>query len=154
MVSHGVMYKQRSIELREPVGKRLLYSNRRGHRGCGRTVQLTIAARIPNFHYDSAQVYSFLCAIFIGFSIPKAYLKATEHTQPRQAWRFMNKLTASVPEYRRHLKSRTQVSSNTFKTQSRRLMLLLPTFEHLFIALSSSDACADFPTALFLMKFL
>lgn len=144
MVSHGVVYKQRSIEHQEPVGKRLLCSNRRGRNGCGRTVQLTLSARIPALHYGTVQLYAFLCAMLIGFSIPKAYLRATEQTQPRQAWRWLSKLTVYLPEYRRRLTSRTQASSNTFKTQSRRLMLLLPTFQHLFVALSSSDACADF----------
>lgn len=143
MVSHGVLYKQRSIEHREPVGKRLLCSNRRGRSGCGRTVQLTIAARIPALHYDSAHLFSFLCAMLIGFSIPKAYLKATGQAQPRQAWRWLSKLTVHLPHYRRRLPGRNQGSSNAFKTQSRRLTLLMPTFEYLFDTLSPENACAD-----------
>ncbi len=144
MVSHGVVYKQRSIEHQEPVGKRLLCSNRRGRNGCGRTVQLALSTRIPALHYGTVQLYAFLCAMLIGLSIPKAYLKATGQAQPRQAWRWLNKLTAHLPDYRRHLTSRTSASSDTFSTQARRLRLLLPTFELLFDALCSSDACADF----------
>lgn len=144
MVSHGVVYKQRSISHKEPVGKRLLCSNRRGRTGCGRTVQLTIATRIPALHYDTAQLFAFLCTMLIGLSIPEAYLRATGKAQPRQAWRWLNSLMANLPDYRRRLPSRTQASSNSFKPQVRRLKLLFPTLEYVFDSLSPIDPCADF----------
>lgn len=144
MVSHGVVYKQRSIAYKEPVGKRLLCSNRRGRAGCGRTVQLTIAARNPALHYDTSHLFAFICALFLGLSIPKAYHRATGQAQSRQAWRWLNSLTVNLLDYRRRLCDRTQHLSSLFKSPIRRLELLLPTLYCLFDASSSDDACADF----------
>jgi len=39
-VSHGFVYKQRSIEIKEPVAKRIFCSNRHQRSGCGRSFQI------------------------------------------------------------------------------------------------------------------
>lgn len=144
MVSHGIVYKQVSIEQREPVGKRLLCTNRRGRSGCGRTLQLSIATRIPSLHYDATHLFAFLCAILAGLSISAAYQRATGQAQSRQAWRWLNKLMDRLLDYRRLLYARTSSLSEHFCSRVRRLKLLLPTIEGLFATLMPDDACADF----------
>ncbi len=49
LISHGNVYKQRSMSVKEKVGKRIFCSNRYGRSGCGRTFQLYIATEVPFF---------------------------------------------------------------------------------------------------------
>lgn len=62
-VSHGIIYKQRSMAVAEKVGKRLFCSNRSGRMGCGRTFQLYVASEVPSFRYGAAQLFVFISAL-------------------------------------------------------------------------------------------
>jgi len=84
-VSHGIIYKQRSIKVSEPVGKRLLCSNRYGRSGCGHTFQLTIADQVPRFHYGALQLFIFITSLFADFSVTTSYIKATGQSEARNA---------------------------------------------------------------------
>ncbi len=62
-ISHGIVFKQRSIDVKEPVGKRLFCSNLYGRSGCGRTFQLYVASEIPSFQYGAAPLIIFLASL-------------------------------------------------------------------------------------------
>ena len=91
-VSHGIIYKQRSITEREPVGKRLFCSNRNGRSGCGRTVQLSIADCIPQLRYSAKCVSLFISLLLAHVGIGRAYQQATGQSETRNAWRWLSKL--------------------------------------------------------------
>lgn len=130
-VSHGFIYKQRSSLIREPVGKRLLCSNRYGRSGCGRTFQLYIASEFPSLQYGAAVIFVFITALLSQPTIHEAYLKATGQLDARHAWRWMNKLMQRLGEYRCFLKTPAQSLIKRFTSQVRRVQILLPTLAQL-----------------------
>jgi hypothetical protein len=134
-VSHGIIYKQRSIKVSEPVGKRLLCSNRYGRSGCGRTFQLYIADQVPQFHYGALQWLVFLTSLFAGFSIRKSYVKATGQAEARHAWRWLSKLVSKLSHYRCVLNAQPNNNLTPAKSRTQRLQLLLPTLKSLFLSL-------------------
>jgi len=142
-VSHGFVYKQRSQTLREKVGKRIFCSNRYGRSCCGRTYRLYVAEEFPGLHYGAAHLFVFLSALMSHATIQQAYEQATGTNEPRNAWRWLNKLQVKLFEYRRFLKRRIEVSGTQFKSRARRLQILLPTVKQLF---SSHDEgpCAHY----------
>lgn len=131
-VSHGFVYKQRSQILCEPVGKRILCSNRYGRTGCGRTFQLYLATELPSHHYGTTQLFAFVTALLANFSITAAYCKAIGKYAPRHAWRWFKKLTQQLMTYRSHLHRDAQTHSSLFAGQSRSRHILLPTLHALF----------------------
>ena len=135
LVSHGVIYKQRSIDKREAVGKRVFCSNRHGRSGCGRTVQLYVAQGIPAMQYGAAHLFVFLSSLFVGLAVETAYRKATGQSASRHGWRWLSKLTRSLTDFRGFLKRRPAPVTPRFQVRSRRLQLLLPTLEKLFARL-------------------
>jgi hypothetical protein len=135
LVSHGVIYRQRSIDEREPVGKRVFCSNRNPHSGCGRTVQLYVAQVIPSFQYGAAQVLIFLSSLLIKFTLEDAYHAATGQVDPRNAWRWLQRLMPQLTHFRCFLKDRLKRSNACFQGSNRRLTLLLPTLKALFSGL-------------------
>lgn len=144
-ISHGVVYKQRSMHLSEKVGKRLLCSNRYGRSGCGHTFQLYICSEVPRFRYGAAHLFVFISALIAGLSVNQSYLKATDQPsiEPRQAWRWLHKFMAKLSNYRTALKTRLTNNAVPVHYRTRRFQLLLPTLKH-FMTNSSGCFCAAF----------
>jgi len=143
LVSHGFIYKQRSQLVSEPIGKRLFCSNRYGRTGCGRTFQLYVTSEFPSFHYGAAALLIFISSLLAHFTVDEAYQKATGQLDPRNAWRWINKLLCRLCEYRSFLKTRAQSASNPFATSVRRFQILLPTLVRI-VACARECACAHY----------
>jgi hypothetical protein len=103
-ISHGFVYKQHSIALKEAVGKRIICCDRYGHQGCGRTYQLDIASKLPHQRYSATVLFLFISFILLGDSICSAYTQATKQGQTRNAWRWLKKLKTNLIHYRGALK--------------------------------------------------
>lgn len=102
-VSHGIVYKQRSIDNSEKVGKRLFCSNRYGRSGCGRTFQLYVSGEVPYFRYGAAALFIFITQLLALTSIKLSYQQATGQTNSRNASRWVNRLMARLGDYRSFL---------------------------------------------------
>ena len=141
-ISHGIIYKQRSITVREPVGKRIFCSNRYGRSGCGRTCQLVICAEIPRFRCGTAVLFVFISLLLDNLTVNESYYRATGQFDSRNAWRWLNKLMQQLGRYRCVLKSRTNIRVTQFKSKARRLQLLLPTLAQM-VCQPCDDLCAS-----------
>jgi hypothetical protein len=135
LVSHGIVYKQRSIQVRERVGKRVFCSNRYHHSGCGRTAQLYVAGVVPSLQYSATQVFLFVFALLKHASVKKAYQRATGQGASRNAWRWLHKAMDRLTDFRCFVKGRLDSITSRFACRCRRLKLLLPTLQHLFSVL-------------------
>ena len=142
-VSHGFVYKQRSQTLRQKVGKRIICSNRYGRSGCGRTYQLYIAEALPCLQYGTAHLFVFLLSLMSHMTVQQAYEKATGTEEPRNAWRWLNKLQHKLIDYRCFLQRRADELDAQFRSRVRRLHILLPTVKRLF-ALLDDCPCAHY----------
>ncbi len=142
-VSHGFVYKQRSQTLRAKVGKRIFCSNRYGRSGCGRTYRLYIAEALPGLQYGAAHLFVFLLALMSHATVQQAYEKATGTEDPRNAWRWLNKLQVKLIDYRCFLQRRADALNAQFRSRVRRLQVLLPTVKRLF-ALFDDCPCAHY----------
>lgn len=142
-VSHGIVYKQHSIDTKEPVGKRILCSNRYGRSGCGRTFQLYVASIIPSLHYGAAHLMAFISGLFSGFSVEQAYSSATQSADTRNAWCWLKRLQLNLSEFRRFLSLKTTTPSLLFVSRSHSLQLLLPSLFDLF-SHTSDCACTHY----------
>lgn len=138
-VAHGYVYKQRSISHRETVGKRILCANRYGKVGCGHTRQLYLQSTIPHRSYGVATLAMFTLLLLQGFSVAKAYQKTTkkEGVEPRQGWRWLQRLFCRIGHFRSLLlrqisSSSPEATTTPPTTHCRRLQLLLPTLKALF----------------------
>jgi len=100
LVSHGFIHKKRVGAEPEAVGKRVLCSNRNRRTGCGRTVQLYLDSTIRYLHYAAWRVETFLFALMAGITIQRAYYQATGANAPRNAYLWLNKLSAQLSCYR------------------------------------------------------
>jgi len=133
-VSHGFVYKKQSQGDKRIVGKRIFCSNRYGRSGCGRTHQLYLADQIPSLQTNTQSLFHFLIQLMSLVSIQKAYHRATGTYNPRQAYRWLNKLMAKLVDFRTLILDRWQKSlPSPYRT--RRFQLLLPTLQHLFAKL-------------------
>jgi hypothetical protein len=141
-VSHGFVYKQRSIILKEPVGKRIFCSNRLGKVGCGRTVQLYLSSEIPFRQYSAVHVFLFVSALLAGLSVSVAYQRVAGLFTDRQGWRWLSVLFEKLSEFRSHLPSRYS-SVGDYSFRSKRLQLLLPTLHGIF-NLANPGSCSAF----------
>ncbi len=130
-VSHGIVYKQRSMTLSEPVGKRIFCSNRYGRSGCGRTVQLYVASEFPSCRYGTAHLWVFITSLLAELTLAVSYKKATGQSAPRNARHWLNRLMRRLSDYRCFLNRRPNASSIQFKTPIRQLQILLPTLAQL-----------------------
>jgi hypothetical protein len=139
-VSHGIIYKQRSMLMSEKVGKRLFCSNRYGRSGCGRTFQLYVCTEIPQLRYGTAHLCVFITALLAQLSVTQAYVRATgqQFVEPRQAWRWLHKLIFKLSDYRTFLNGRISQSTTPTRYRTLRLQHLLPTVSHL---MADSDGC-------------
>ena len=104
-VSHGIIYKQRSIDVKEKVGKRIFCSNRYGRTGCGRTFQLYLTDVIPKIRYSATQLFIFITSLLAGMMLAEAYYKATAQTDSRNGWRWLGRLMLKLGEYRTFIRS-------------------------------------------------
>lgn len=139
--SHGFVYKQRTIAEREPVGKRVLCSNRHGKKGCGRTVQLYLTTEIPGRHYGASALFLFLSALLAGSSVSDAYHKVVGDRADRQGWRWLTQLMACLSDFRRRL-SLTTDHVGAFAHRCRRLQILLPTVQAMLPNVSQCPCAA------------
>lgn len=142
-VSHGFVYKNGHKGKRKITGKRIFCSNRNGRSGCGSTAILYLDESIPSLTYTTSHVGVFLSALMSGSSIHKAYKTATGTDNPRNAWRWLHKLYNRLMDYRGFLNARIETSSNPFRQRTRRLRLLLPTLQCLFLKRQISS-CAQY----------
>jgi len=122
-VSHGVVYKQLSMKVREPVGKRIICSKRDGRSGCGRTLQLYIASVIPNLHYRACHLFAFVVALCYT-SVCSAWQRATQQHEPRNGWRWINKLNRQLSQFRARLKTPDYPLYNLLSNHPGRSVLL------------------------------
>lgn len=143
-VSHGVVYKQRSIDKAEKVGKRIFCSNRYGRNGCGRTFQLYVASEIPFCRYGAAQLLVFIISLLANLTIADSYQQATGQLESTHAWRWLNKLMAKLSDYRHFLKVRAQTPSIRVSSRSKPLQHLLPTLVRLFT--DRNNGCVVYQT--------
>lgn len=146
LISHGVIYRQRSMHEREAVGKRVFCSNRHQHTGCGRTVQLTVADVLPGLRYGAAHLFVFVSSLLMNLSVTAAYRAATGQSAARNAWRWLDKLVRHLSDYRCLLNVQTEPITTEFRHRCRRLRLLLPTFKQLFSRLADGS-CSGFQLA-------
>ena len=132
-VSHGYVYKQRSIDKKEVVGKRILCGRRFGAGGCGRTRQLYLHTVIPNRHYFLGVVLAFIAALVNGSSMRRAWCAALGHDlyEPRQAWRWVLSLMQRLSRFRGQVCLQDEVPCASFSKRSHRLQILLPTLKAL-----------------------
>ena len=140
MVSHGFIVTQ--VE-KEPVGKRLLCSNRYGRSGCGKTQQLYVAHRFPFLRYGAAQLLIFLTSLLIGRHLEDAYEAATGQVDPRNAWRWLNRLSLNLTDFRCLLEARRRPMDAAVQLKNRRLSLLLSALKPL-LSLLPHNPCRHY----------
>lgn len=128
-VCHGYVYKQRSIDQREVVGKRLLCAQRYGKNGCGRTRQLYLETLVPRRRYTMSTVLAFIFQLLQGLSVKHAYHAAIGHQrgEPRQAWRWLSALMSQLSRFRLHVSRQATAAHHPSDRHCRRLAVLLPT---------------------------
>lgn len=144
-VSHGNIYKQRSCAFAEKVGKRLFCSNRSGRMGCGRTFQLYVATEVPSLRYGAIQLYIFISSVLANLNISEAYEQATGQTEPRNAWRWLSRLTRKISDYRTFLNVKMTVCFHQAHASNKNLIHLLPTLVRLFTP--TRNGCFDYQLA-------
>ena len=99
LVSHGYVYKKCVGAEPQAVGKRVICANRRRD-GCGRTVRLYLDSTVRYLHYAGTQVVAFVLALMAGLRVQPAYCQATGTAEPRNAWRWLNRLHGQLSCYR------------------------------------------------------
>lgn len=141
-VSHGYVYKQRSMMKREVVGKRLLCGKRYGKQGCGRTRQIYLHSIIPRRRYNLSVLALFIGLLLQGVGVVKSYQQATNRqcSDHRHAWRWINNLHSRIGWFR-SLFAKPLYSLLNIPHRSRRLRILLRTLKDL---LSASENLLNF----------
>jgi len=136
LVSHGFVYKWRSTNKKEVVGKRVLCSKRYGQSGCGKTMIFYVAKVIPRFRYTAVKLFTFLSLLLQNSSVEKAYQAITDKpVASRNAWRWLNRLNHQQVDFRAFLKSPAKIATSQFNLRCKRLQLLLPVIHRLFYQL-------------------
>lgn len=138
-VSHGFVYQKQSLALPQPVGKRLVCSNRFGRSGCGRTLRLYLAHSLPRWHYGATVLSLFLLTLLSGASVVAAFQQATGRHEARQAWRWLHRLYRQLPNWRARFTHRLVTLPSGYRTP--RLTVLLTTLAALFTTQQPTD-CA------------
>lgn len=142
-VAHGFVHKKHSQGLKRTVGKRILCSNRYGKSGCGRTQRLYLTSEVPMLQYTAQHLFTFLSALLTGLSVHGAYAQATGCSEPRNAFRWLNKLQRKLSDYRSVLVTRPRAAFSPPNCRTRRLQLLLTTLQQLF-ALPGLSNCRHY----------
>jgi len=142
-VAHDFIYKKQKNGRKKIIGKRIYCSNRSGRKGCGSTLRLYLKETLPRLQYSTSQLQTFIEALCRGTSIQYAYKTATQVDDPRNAYRWLNKLFYKLSDYRVLIAShyRHLMTGSHFRT--RRFQLLLPTLERL-LSLQSAPSINDF----------
>ncbi|MBL4866787.1 MAG: hypothetical protein JKY67_10485 [Pseudomonadales bacterium] len=133
-VPHGFVYKNQHIDHsyeKEPVGKRIMCSNRYGRTGCGRTLRFYLADYVPALSRAAIHISLFFLALITGKPIQSAYTEATHTIDPRNAYRWLSKCQTKIIHYRAALVNRCGTYSSAFNWRAQRLQLLLPTMNDL-----------------------
>ena len=139
-VSHGFVYKKQHQGEKRTVGKRLFCSNRSGRSGCGRTLRLYLTTELAFLHYTTVHLTAFLFALLSGRTIHHAYRTATQTAEPRNAWRWLNKLQRKLVDYRALLKTPCLQLTHRLTVRNKQRTILFATLQALF---SSIDICAQ-----------
>lgn len=134
-VSHGFVYKNLNHGKTMLVGKRLFCANRRQRSGCGRTLRLYLAEQIPMLVYSTLQMTIFLKALLACNTIQNAYEAATGTNDPRNAYRWLNKLKSKLIDYCTFLKKPRELFISIHQFSTRRLQLLLPIIKNIFFTI-------------------
>lgn len=113
------------------MGKRLYCANRHGRQGCGATLRLYLAERLPRLHYGAVALQTFALELMAGAAISTAYVAATGAASPRHAWRWLGKLHAGLGRLRTRLPGPDAHPLTPFAARVHRLRLLLPTLDAL-----------------------
>ncbi len=137
-VAHDFIYKKQNNGLKKIVGRRIFCSNRYGRTGCGATYRLYLATIVPTFKFTSPNISRFIKSLLDNNSIQKAYKEATGSEDPRNAYRWLNKLYRTLTSYRAAI-NRFNHDANQRVYQTKRFKILLPTFCHLFNATDFSS---------------
>lgn len=143
-VSHGFVYKQQSIDTLEPVGKRIICSNRFGRSGCGRTHRLYCADRAPCLNYALSCCISFFMALLFDNApgVSAAYQLATGAADGRNAWRWLNKLSMRIAAIRTFVLSKSYpVNTPQSTSANTRNSPLFNTLEQLLKLFGKRSAC-------------
>ena len=145
LVSHGFIHKKRVGGAPEAVGKRVFCSNRNRRTGCGRTMQLYLAAAVRYLHHAGNAVVAFVLSLSTGMSIQQAYTCATGIATPRHAYRWLDRLCAQLSSYRALAQRPPLQASAPTAAPERptRLRLLMATFETL-LAQFEPPLCAAY----------
>jgi hypothetical protein len=133
LVSHGFIRKKRVGAEPEAVGKRVFCSNRNHRTGCGRTMQLYLAATVRYLHHAGCSVVAFVWSLMAGMTIQHAYRQATGAATPRHAYRWLNRLRGQLSAYRSlsHRPLLQEPAPNAAANRSGRLASLMSTFKAL-----------------------
>lgn len=100
LISHGMVYKKRVGGQPQAVGKRVFCSNRNRHTGCGRTMRFYLDTTVRYLHCASWQVVAFVLALMTDMTVQQAYFQTTGTTDPRHAYRWLNRLFVQLSSYR------------------------------------------------------
>lgn len=149
LVSHG--YVQRKSPHGKPpqrVGKRVYCSPRYGRSGCGRTMQLYLACTLVYLHAKGSAVVAFMAALQRGVGIGRAYREATGAQEPRNGFRWLEKLAAMTVVFRAALRLPVLAAppDASLNRAHPRHTLIVSTFRNL-LAQWGSPLCAQFQTA-------
>lgn len=136
-VSHGFVYKKHFQGKTITVGKRLFCANRRQRTGCGSTLRLYLATQIPRQVCSALQMTIFLKALLARSTVQHAYQLATKTLDPRNAYRWLNKLKARLGDYRTFVQRADIETTAAPGFATRRLQLLLPIIKR--ICLKTAD---------------
>ena len=137
LIVHDTVHKKACGGRSLIVGRRLFCSNRGQRKGCGRTLRLSLANRIPSLFYSTQAVCLFLLALMESLSIHKAYEKATGQAQTRNAFRWLHRLEQHAADYR----SRGQPTSGSpFQHSNNRRTHLIQSLTS-FLTTPSKDIC-------------
>ena len=115
LVSHGFIYKKQRCAEPVAIGKRVICSNRNRHTGCGRTMRLYLDSAVRYLHYAGQHVVAFVFSLMTGMTVQHAYFQVTGTADPRNAYRWLNRLRAQMSAFRSvfhqpHLQETAQIS--------------------------------------------
>ena len=104
LILHGYLYgneEASSHNNKEIRGRRVLCNARRKKRtGCGRTVSIKVAKRIPNFCITAQSLWSFLVDVLNGKSKSAAFKKVAKNMHPSSAYRLWRRFEKSQSRIR------------------------------------------------------
>lgn len=138
-VAHDYIYIKQHNHHKKIVGRRLFCSNRYGRKGCGTTFRLYLASVIPKLKYTASEVTCFLESLLDNKTVQSAYKKATRSEDPRNAYRWLNKLYRALVNFRGAITRLTYEAATRHKYRTTRFNQLLPTIQVLF---KTTDYCS------------